>query len=54
MVTNDLGKKIAAAYGIETLETLTGFKYIGEKKLGISKKQVNTLFFSVMKKVTAI
>ncbi len=31
VVTGNLGKKIAASYGIETLETLTGFKYIGEK-----------------------
>jgi phosphoglucomutase len=31
IVTGDLGKKIAASYGIKTMETLTGFKYIGEK-----------------------
>ncbi|MGI6144941.1 MAG: phospho-sugar mutase [Clostridia bacterium] len=31
IVTNDLGKKIAESYGIKTIETLTGFKYIGEK-----------------------
>ncbi len=31
IVTGNLGKKIAASFGIETLETLTGFKYIGEK-----------------------
>ncbi len=31
VVTGNLGKEIAAGYGIETLETLTGFKYIGEK-----------------------
>ena len=30
-VTTDLQKKIAAAYGIKCVETLTGFKYIGEK-----------------------
>lgn len=35
VVTSALGKAIAAAYGVETVETLTGFKYIGEviKKL---------------------
>ena len=31
IVTDDLGKKIAASYGVQTIETLTGFKYIGEK-----------------------
>ena len=31
IVTGDLGRKVAAAYGVETMETLTGFKYIGEK-----------------------
>lgn len=31
IVTSDLGKKIAEAYGITVFETLTGFKYIGEK-----------------------
>ena len=31
IVTSDLGKKIAESYGVKTIETLTGFKYIGEK-----------------------
>lgn len=31
VVTSDMGRAIADAYGVETLETLTGFKYIGEK-----------------------
>ena len=31
IVTGDLGKKIAESYGVDTIETLTGFKYIGEK-----------------------
>ncbi len=31
IVTGDLGRKVAAAYGVKTVETLTGFKYIGEK-----------------------
>ncbi len=31
IVTGDLGAKVAAAYGVETVETLTGFKFIGEK-----------------------
>ena len=31
IVTGDLGRKVADAYGVRTMETLTGFKYIGEK-----------------------
>lgn len=31
IVTSELGRAIASAYGVETLDTLTGFKYIGEK-----------------------
>ncbi len=31
IVTGNLGKVIATDYGIETIETLTGFKFIGEK-----------------------
>lgn len=31
IVTSELGRAIASSYGVETAETLTGFKYIGEK-----------------------
>ncbi len=31
VVTSELGRAIAADFGLETLDTLTGFKYIGEK-----------------------
>ncbi|HLR64335.1 MAG TPA: phospho-sugar mutase [Pseudogracilibacillus sp.] len=31
IVTTELGRAIASSYGVETLDTLTGFKYIGEK-----------------------
>ncbi|MFD1738990.1 phospho-sugar mutase [Bacillus salitolerans] len=31
IVTSEIGRTIAAAYGIETIDTLTGFKFIGEK-----------------------
>ncbi|MBS3948450.1 MAG: phospho-sugar mutase [Dethiobacter sp.] len=31
VVTSEMGKAIAADYGVETVETLTGFKYIGEQ-----------------------
>ncbi|MCR8645065.1 phospho-sugar mutase [Paenibacillus sp. N1-5-1-14] len=30
IVTSEMGAAIAASYGVETLNTLTGFKYIGE------------------------
>lgn len=31
VVTSEMGKSIAAAYGVKMIETLTGFKYIGEQ-----------------------
>lgn len=31
VVTSDMGKKVAESYGIGNMETLTGFKFIGEK-----------------------
>lgn len=31
IVTSELGRVIADAYGLETIDTLTGFKFIGEK-----------------------
>lgn len=31
VVTSELGRDIALSYGLEIVETLTGFKYIGEK-----------------------
>lgn len=31
IVTSELGRDIAAAHGLETIDTLTGFKYISEK-----------------------
>lgn len=31
VVTSEMGKAIAADYGVEIIETLTGFKYIGEQ-----------------------
>lgn len=31
IVTSDLGDRIAAAYGVKTEKTLTGFKFIGDK-----------------------
>ncbi|MRH44030.1 phospho-sugar mutase [Aquibacillus halophilus] len=31
IVTTEMGRAIAAHYGVETIDTLTGFKFIGEK-----------------------
>ncbi|MDQ1147266.1 phosphoglucomutase [Bacillus sp. SORGH_AS 510] len=31
IVTSELGRKIASAYGLETIDVLTGFKFIAEK-----------------------
>ncbi|QKY70535.1 phospho-sugar mutase [Lentibacillus sp. CBA3610] len=31
IVTSELGRKIADYYGVKTIDTLTGFKYIGDK-----------------------
>ncbi|WP_432662643.1 phospho-sugar mutase [Wukongibacter baidiensis] len=31
IVTSELGSRIAKSYGVETINTLTGFKFIGEK-----------------------
>lgn len=45
IVTSDLGEKIAAAHGIETRNTLTGFKFIGEQiQLSEAKEDKHFLF----------
>jgi len=31
IVTSEIGRAIAGSYGVQTVDTLTGFKYIGEK-----------------------
>ena len=31
IVTSEIGRTIAKAYGLDTIDTLTGFKFIGEK-----------------------
>lgn len=38
IVTMDLGQRIAAHYGVKTVNVLTGFKYIGEQ-IGLLEKQ---------------
>ena len=38
IVSSSLGEVIARAFGLETLKTLTGFKYIGEQMIRIEKE----------------
>ncbi|UFJ39613.1 phospho-sugar mutase [Brevibacillus humidisoli] len=45
IVTSDLGRAIAAAYGIETCETLTGFKYIAEKVAQLGARGSHSFLF---------
>ena len=44
IVTSDLGAAIAAKAGIEVLETLTGFKYIGEKMVEFAHSGKQSFF----------
>lgn len=46
IVTTDLGERIAAKYGVKTVNVLTGFKYIGEQ-IGLleSKGKENSFVF---------
>ncbi len=45
VVTGNLGKKIAESFGVNTLETLTGFKYIGEKIKEFEKSGTHQFLF---------
>ncbi len=45
IVTSNLGKKIALQAGIEVMEVLTGFKYIGEKISQFEREQSKTFIF---------
>ncbi len=45
IVTSEIGRAIAAAYGIETIDTLTGFKFIGEKILEFEQTKEHTFLF---------
>jgi len=44
IVSSELGRAIARRYGVETINTLTGFKYIGEQ-IGILERQGKTFLF---------
>lgn len=45
IVSTNMAKKIADTFGIETIEVLTGFKYIGEKVLSFEKKHNKKFLF---------
>lgn len=45
IVTNDLGAEIARGAGLSVIETLTGFKYIGEKISEFEKSGAGTFVF---------
>lgn len=45
IVTSEMGAVIANHYGVPTLNTLTGFKYIGEKMTGFEKSGEHTFLF---------
>jgi phosphoglucomutase len=45
IVTSEMGAVIAASYGVSTLNTLTGFKYIGEKMTQFAATGEHTFLF---------
>ncbi|WP_239257109.1 phospho-sugar mutase [Listeria ilorinensis] len=45
IVTSDLGRKIAAYHGIDHIETLTGFKFIGEEIARLEKTDDHHFLF---------
>jgi|LSQX01.3.fsa_nt_gb phosphoglucomutase len=45
VVTSEIGRAIASYYGMKTLETLTGFKYIGEKIKELVDTEQNVFLF---------
>ena len=53
IVTSEIGRAVAESFGMASLDTLTGFKFIG-RKFSSMKNQMNILFYSAMKKATVI
>ena len=45
IVSTDMAKAIAAAYGVELVEVLTGFKYIGQQILGFENSGKGSYLF---------
>ena len=47
IVSTDMAKAIASAYGVKLIEVLTGFKYIGEQLLKFEKTGCNNYVFGM-------
>ncbi|PYZ99005.1 phosphoglucomutase [Alteribacter lacisalsi] len=45
IVTSEMGRRVASEYGVDTLDVLTGFKFIGEKIRGYEKNGEHTYLF---------
>lgn len=45
IVTSEIGRDIASAHGLETIDTLTGFKFIGEKILEFEETGAKSFLF---------
>lgn len=45
IVTSKMGEKIAKSYGVDVMDTLTGFKFIGEKMGQFEKTKSHTYLF---------
>jgi phosphoglucomutase len=45
IVTSELGREIASSFGLKTVDTLTGFKFIGEKIKEYEKTGEHTFLF---------
>jgi phosphoglucomutase len=45
IVTSEMGAKIAESFGVQTLNTLTGFKYIGEKMTEFARTKERQFIF---------
>ncbi len=45
IVTSKMGEKIAQSYGVDVIDTLTGFKFIGEKMNQFEKTKSSTYLF---------
>ena len=54
IVTSEIGRAIADTYGLETVDVLTGFKFIGEKIKEYEAEQVNIPSYLAMRKAMAI
>ncbi|WOP21644.1 hypothetical protein R0I01_17290 [Bacillus pumilus] len=41
IVTSELGRAVASAFGAHTIDTLTGFKFIGEKNQAFEERRIH-------------